>query len=160
MTGITYGAGTGNIGRHNSGQHLHIKDFFHSCAKLEMGGDGPGPQIDHPKPTPELLAIAYDRDSFERWPGFRKPDEGVACVECQTARNARYRSHWSDSAGLGVGHGQIALAGVEKEDLIAFDSRGVREGQAAGQKATAGNLDETAAIVLDGAPAGGRVGFR
>lgn len=112
LAGIIYSAGTGNIGRHNFGQQLHIKDFFHSRAELEMAGGGPGPQIDHPKPAAELVAIGYDGDSFERRPGLGKPDEGKAAVEGQTARNARHGSHRGDRAGLGGGHGQIALAGL------------------------------------------------
>jgi len=83
LAGIIYSAGTGNIGGHNVGQQLHIKDFYHSRAELEMAGDGPGPQIDHPKPAAELVAIGYDGDSFERLPGFGEPDEGKAAVEAR-----------------------------------------------------------------------------
>ena len=128
MAGIIYRRGTGNTGKHNSRQHLHIKDFFHSRAKLEMRGDGPGSQIDHPKPAAQLVAIGHDGDSFQRRPGLGETDEGMTAVEGQASRNARHRSDRIDLAGLGVGRSQFALARMQKKDLIALHSWGVREG--------------------------------
>ena len=160
LAGVLIGCGAGDIRAHHAGQQLNIEDFFHSRVEFQMGCDGSGSEINHPKSAAQLVAIGHDGDSFQCRTGFREADEGIPAVQGQTARNARQCGHGSQLTGQRVGHGQVTVAGVEKKYTIAFHPWGVGEAEPASQQAAAGYLNEAAAMVLGGAPPGRRVGFR
>jgi len=77
----------------------------------------------------------------------------------ESARDTRHVRHRRNLPGLRICCGEFAGAGVEKENSIAINPRGVRERQAASDHAAIGNFDDAAAVVLERAPAGGRISF-
>ena len=158
---IPIGPGTGNVRERDPRQNLHVEDFFHARAELQVRGDRL--RSANRRPTGHIATgragprSALPPESAWLWRGRRRriQREAPDRVQCPAVR-PRIRSAPVD----GIQRLQAAVSRVEKEELIADRPRRVRQGQAAGHGLSAGNFDEAAARRLRGPPAGRSIGFR